>query len=153
MGSCVNVPFSTKHLEHPYEQDIEQNNPTRYINNCNVGLGNINVSSFESNSNIGSVSTCRDDHNYQSHLVTFKMAFINVCGLMRKLLYPEFVDYIKMYDVVCIAETKLDDIDIVNVVIEDYNFFCKNRISKRKSGGVGIFVKKDFIGKKTHHYY
>ncbi len=39
------------------------------------------------------------------------------------------------------AETKLDDIDIANIHIDDYVFVCKNRKSKRKSGDVGMFIK------------
>ena len=59
---------------------------------------------------------------------------------MRKLLFPDFIEFIKKYDIVCISETKLDDIDVINVQLDGYTFFAKNRISRRKSGGVGIFV-------------
>ena len=33
---------------------------------------------------------------------------INVCGLLSKLKIPEFLDFVKQYEIVCISESKLD---------------------------------------------
>jgi exonuclease III len=89
-----------------------------------------------------------NDHAYCVKFPSLNIMSLNVCGLMNKLLCPDFLDFIQKYDIVCMSETKLDDIDVINVKIDDYEFFAKNRKSKRKSGGVGFFVRKHLIKKK-----
>ncbi|MEW8545038.1 MAG: hypothetical protein AB2693_16055, partial [Candidatus Thiodiazotropha sp.] len=68
-------------------------------------------------------------------------AALNVCGLRRKILYPEFSELVHNYDIFCVCETKLDNYDIVN--IPDYTFLGQSRKQRyiRKSGGLGVFVK------------
>ena len=63
---------------------------------------------------------------------------------MPKLDYPEFVDLVQSNAILGIAETKLDGrVDSINV--NGYEFFSKDRKKfKRKSGGLGIFIAKDF---------
>ena len=69
-----------------------------------------------------------------------KIASLNVCGLQSKLMFPEFTEFIEEYDLICLSETKLDDVDQCDV--PGYTFFNKNRDRcKRKSGGIGVFVK------------
>ena len=67
-----------------------------------------------------------------------------MCGLKQKLLLPEFHNYIKQYDIVCLAETKLCDLD--SIVIDGYDIFIKNRSRfKRKSGGITCIVNKQIL--------
>ena len=73
---------------------------------------------------------------------------LNVCGFKAKFLSHDFADFIKCYDVVCLCETKTDDADMLGVkdVMEkngfDIVFKNRSRISRYKSGGLLIAVKK-----------
>ena len=64
-----------------------------------------------------------------------------MCGLRRKILYPEFTELVSQFDIFFVSETKLDDYDIIN--IDSYDFFSQCRKQKyiRKSGGLGFFIK------------
>lgn len=68
---------------------------------------------------------------------------LNVCGLKRRLEYPEFNAFINQHDILCLAETKLDDTDIISV--DQYTFYSKPRRQAylRKSGGLGFFARND----------
>lgn len=65
-----------------------------------------------------------------------------MCGLKSKLNIPEFCDYVSKFDVFVCLETKLDELD--HIELDNYVFFSKPRKQKasRRSGGIGIFVKK-----------
>jgi hypothetical protein len=64
---------------------------------------------------------------------------LNVWGIKSKLLFPEFVDLITKYDIVCLVESKLADTDKVD--ISGYTAFYKNREKYRhKSGGILILT-------------
>ena len=69
--------------------------------------------------------------------------YLNVCGLKPKLNIPEFNELIQTYDIVSCVETKLDDLDIVNV--DNFVVVQKNRKQKvkRKSGGIAVMIKKN----------
>ena len=64
---------------------------------------------------------------------------IKVCGLKRRLDYPEFIEAISNYDIMCFTETKLDHTDVISV--PGYCFLSQHRKQKfiRKSGGIGVF--------------
>ena len=65
--------------------------------------------------------------------------FLNVCGLKSKLRFPDFNDFIMGYDIVLLTETKLDEMD--SIEIPGFNIFTKNRKpKKRKSGGVALLL-------------
>jgi ubiquinone biosynthesis protein COQ9 len=51
------------------------------------------------------------------------VTYLNVCGLKSKLLIPEFLDLIKLYDIIFFCETKLDSYDLP----EGYSFATKIR--------------------------
>ena len=70
------------------------------------------------------------------------MAVLNVGGLTSKLKFPEFDEFLSLRDIVCITETKFDQMDTVDK--QDFICFKKNRLRcKRKSGGIAAFVRKD----------
>ena len=74
-----------------------------------------------------------------------RIGFLNVCGLKSRMKYEEFTQLIEQYPIFCVAETKLDQFDIIN--LENYKFFSKPRTEKyrRKSGGLGFFVHSSLI--------
>ena len=72
-------------------------------------------------------SGCRWDHQYCSGVELFKEVFINVSGLLSKLNFPDFIDFIPEYDLICICESKLNDADVHNVDLDGYQFIPHNR--------------------------
>ena len=81
-------------------------------------------------------SVCQETH--------LKICSINVGGLMSKLLLPDFQDFVSEFDIICVCETKLDTIDKPH--LDGFKLFNENRsCCKRKSGGVGIFVKEHLL--------
>ena len=67
----------------------------------------------------------------------------------KRLNYPEFVDFVNMYDLFCISETHLDEYDIVD--LNGFHLISKHRMQnyRRKSGGIGIYIK-DNISQYVH---
>jgi hypothetical protein len=65
-----------------------------------------------------------DSCNIHSHNVFNKNALrylsLNVCGIKFKSKYPELRDLLDNYDIVCLTETKLDDIDVIEC--NDFTF-------------------------------
>jgi hypothetical protein len=46
---------------------------------------------------------------------------LNCCGVKLRLQYPEFCELIKKNDIVCLQETKTDDIDKIDLVWSSIN--------------------------------
>ena len=83
-----------------------------------------------------------------------KLLSLNVCGLVTRSNYPEFIDLIRNYDILGIQESKTDDCDFVN--IPGYNVYFNNRenLSRRKSGGIVLLVRKElhnFVNVESYH--
>ena len=78
---------------------------------------------------------------------SLKFGTLNVCGLKKRLEYPEFLTTISCYDILCIGETKLDSTDVISV--PGYTLLSQHRKQKfcRKSGGVGILYKDSLSNK------
>ena len=56
---------------------------------------------------------------------------------------PEFIDIIKAHDICIFVETKLNELDVLNL-IEGYVYVVRNRkICKRASGGIAVIYKKE----------
>ena len=65
---------------------------------------------------------------------------LNVCGIKQKLLYPELESLLNNYDILCLTETKLDDLD--EIQCNDFIFHHKNRKKFiNKSGGIALGYK------------
>ena len=58
-------------------------------------------------------------------------------------MIPEFLSFVAQYGIIGIQESKLDDVDRVN--IPGYQVFANNRarISRYRSGGIAILVKNE----------
>ena len=72
-----------------------------------------------------------------------KILSLNVCGLTSKQDCPDFIDFMRQYDIIGYQETKMNNLD--TFLLEGYTFHFKHRnnISKRKSGGIAIGFKND----------
>ena len=64
-----------------------------------------------------------------------------MCGLLRRSQYPEFIDLIQQYDILCLVESKTDDCD--NIELPGFISLMKNRYVFRKvrSGGIVLAYK------------
>ena len=51
-------------------------------------------------------------HDCKLQLNNLNCGTLNVCGLRRKIIYPEFTEVVSQFDIFCVSETKLDDYDI-----------------------------------------
>jgi hypothetical protein len=61
--------------------------------------------------------------------------------LKSKLRSPDFETFISDYDIICLSETKLSNIDEIN--IDQYVIKCVNRsVCKSNSGGIAILVRQ-----------
>jgi len=69
---------------------------------------------------------------------------LNVCGLIRRSQYPDFIELINKYEILCFVETKTDDPDEIN--LPGFDVIMKNRfkINRTKSGGIVLAFKKTF---------
>lgn len=78
-------------------------------------------------------------------MTELSLSALNVCGLKRRLNYPDFIEYIQKHDFSCVCETNTDSTDIVD--IDGYIFLSKHRSQnyKRKSGGIGVYVKEGLL--------
>ena len=78
-------------------------------------------------------------------LKELKIGSLNVCGLVRRMHYPEFREMINGFDIFGVAETKLDDLDVMSLTNYTYIGQTRKQKYKRKSGGLGVFVKSCLV--------
>ena len=78
---------------------------------------------------------------------------INVCGLKSKLLCPDFISFIGKYDIIGVQESKLDDVDKIQV--PGYQVFSNNRkaLSRYRSGGITLLVRLQWLPYITVHKF
>lgn len=115
----------SSHNDNTIENESELNNNLNQKNDINLKL-----------------TTISSESTFNQSKKMLKFGSLNVCGLKRKVLYPEFSKLVNDYDIFCVCETKLDRYDSIDV--PGYVFFSQCRKQKfiRKSGGIGIFVKQ-----------
>ena len=62
-----------------------------------------------------------------------------MCGHKSKVKLLDFEEFIQKYKLICLTETKLDELD--DVTVPNYKIFTTNRkIKRRASGGVAVLV-------------
>eukprot|EP00745_Piridium_sociabile_P028064 TRINITY_DN45105_c0_g1_i5.p1 TRINITY_DN45105_c0_g1~~TRINITY_DN45105_c0_g1_i5.p1 ORF type:complete len:291 (-),score=54.88 TRINITY_DN45105_c0_g1_i5:1949-2821(-) len=106
--------FSEVPVAPVFDTDEEMDNTVIHYNN------NSSVNSHSLN------SECSDESDVTVKNVSFeyvKFLSLNVGGLLGKVHDPEFCDVIFDNDIVCLTETKLDDLD--NIDIDGFTCFTK----------------------------
>ena len=72
---------------------------------------------------------------------------LNVCGLKRRVHFPEFQETLSDFDILCVSETKLD----LTYIIMLPGFGSLSQVLKQKfircSGGIAVIYKNSFEGK------
>ena len=94
-------------------------------------------------------STCVYSQKLQTHKSgkvenrTLVIGCLNVCGLKRRALYPEFSEFINNFDILGTVETKLDSTDVIS--LQGYKFInCpRKQAVLRRSGDIGVYIKSD----------
>ena len=68
-----------------------------------------------------------------------------MCGLKRRAEYPEFIDFVKNYDLVCFSESKIDATDIIS--FPGYCCYDQPRKQKyiRRSGGISVYFDEKLV--------
>lgn len=71
--------------------------------------------------------------------------FFNVCGFRKKLQYFDFVIFVCKYDILCLIEMKIDNIDVINIL--GFVVYMKNRfdIVKVKFGGIILVIRENLV--------
>ena len=71
-----------------------------------------------------------------------KFSSLNVCGLKRRADYPEFIELVNKYNLICFSESKIDENDVVS--IPGYMSIDQPRPQKyqRKSWGISVFYNQ-----------
>ena len=76
-------------------------------------------------------------------ICTLNILSLNCCGLKLRLQYPEFCELFQKYDIICLQETKTDDLDVIE--LPGYVFNMKNRKKfGKKSGGIVLAYKESY---------
>ena len=70
---------------------------------------------------------------------------LNVCGIKRRFQYPEFQELVNKFDIFCVLETKLDNLNSFS--LSNYTFIHQSRRQKclRRSGGIGVFIRNELV--------
>lgn len=93
-----------------------------------------------------------DNPNGINHALKF--CSFNVENLVTKLCEPDFVNYVKSFDIFCAIETFTNEHFDFGILFNDFHVFHSPavKLSKRgrRSGGVAIFCKKTVMPFVTH---
>ncbi|CAC5414121.1 unnamed protein product [Mytilus coruscus] len=85
---------------------------------CNSNLA------LHSSYSFNSESSCSVNlKNSKDVISSIKVLSLNVCGILAKLKAPELEELCSNYDIVCFCETKLDELDVVEI---DHFSSCEN---------------------------
>ena len=67
---------------------------------------------------------------------------LNVCGIKKRLQYPEFIELINRYDIICLQESKTDNCDEISVPGDISKMKNRHDMTFRKSGGLMVLYKE-----------
>ena len=69
---------------------------------------------------------------------------LHCCGVKTKFNYPEFIEMINDFDILCLVETKTDDCDIINIPGYTVKMKIRKFMSFKKSGGILSAFKNEY---------
>ena len=79
----------------------------------------------------------RIDKNNKDIFHDLKFCYLNVCGLKSRLLCPDFINIIQQNDICVFTETKLTELDQLDLPL-DYKIFVKNSKKLKKKHQVEL---------------
>ena len=74
----------------------------------------------------------------------FGIATLNVCGLRRRSNFPEFLEFVQRFDLLCFSESKIDETDVISFPGYDSIDQPRKQPFLRKSGRISIYFKDEF---------
>ena len=152
---------SATNTKNSYKLPIEVQSKSKVTNHpCTEGNFSLERVSDQNNINVHVVKNIETDHCYAKKpkslekninekvlsIEKLKFFYINVGGLKSKMNYDDFMETIKIYDIVCIVEAKIDKNDLESLTEEFENFDIHSNIleqySQHPRAGILILTKK-----------
>ena len=118
-----------------------------HVLNADIGNNVLNLSTVTENlktrefETFGSLSDFTSiDHNYclMKEIQLVKVGFLNVCNLKSKICLPEFQQLVEKFDLFGCCETKLDNLDTIN--LSNFKCICSNRVKTRNNQVVFVYL-------------
>ncbi|VDI00448.1 Hypothetical predicted protein [Mytilus galloprovincialis] len=127
------------HGEQPARQHTKTNIENDFKSSNIFSLPNSDIYNASTST---SSDTCNSPRKNISAGSDLNILCLNCCGIKSRVNYPEFKDIIDNHEIVCLVETKTDDIDVIN--LPGYEFKMKNRkkVTKTRSGGITVGYKE-----------
>ena len=75
--------------------------------------------------------------------ITLKFAALNICDVLSKSKFPELIDFVNMFDIICLFQTKLDQFDKIHVNNFEILTLSRNRKQGARYGGITILIKSE----------
>ena len=93
--------------------------------------------------NVSNDAMILKEHTYSipDNSLSVKLVYINVCGLLSKLRYPDFEEFCQSYDIICLAESKLGSFDSFDIQNFSILHLINRKQAKIRSGGIAVLVK------------
>ena len=84
-----------------------------------------------------------NEHTYSTpdNSLSINLLCINVCGLLSKLLYPDFEEKCQAYDIVCLVESKLGHLDSFDIQNFKILQLLNRKNATSRSGGIAVLIK------------
>ncbi|CAG2251519.1 unnamed protein product [Mytilus edulis] len=134
--------------------NLIRNSPSLVSKRCSEGeysenddsLNSDSVSDVTRSSNGGNdvnitQSDTESEISFSDSFLKIKVLSLNVCGLASKLGNPDFVEFISLYDVICLTETKIDKYDVIDVDGFSLLPSVVRQNCKSRSGGICVLVR------------
>ena len=67
-----------------------------------------------------------------------------MCGLRRRSNFPEFLEFVQQFDLLCFTETKINQTDVISFPGYDCIAQPRKQPFRRRSGGISIYFKDKF---------
>jgi len=97
----------------------------------------------------GHIETELKENNDEIVQKCIKICSLNVYDLISKLMNPDFRTFTESYDILIFQESKIDELDLLEL-LNDYMCFAKHRRNaKAKSGGIVIVFKRYLLKSLT----
>ena len=126
---------------------VDENECNVKVNSCTVdsiNTNNLHVSKAKPSEKIvlnNPVIENSDTNCIIENKCKLDILSLNCCGINKRLQYPEFCELLYDHDIICLQETKTDDLDTIN--LPGFIFHMKNRQKYgKKSGGIILAYKE-----------
>ena len=130
-------------ISSPENSSLESVNTSHENSTFDASLGSLELSDVSDDMNVSNDAMILKKHTYSipDNSLSVKLVYINVCGLLSKLLYPDFEELCQAYDIICLAERKLGSLDSFDIQNFSILQLINRKQAKIRSGGIAVLVK------------